>query len=91
MSDEWTLQLPDDVSQELESLDESRVNTVVSEALREALDLVESAEAKRESLHTRRRGNGRDREELAEATSEEPQTEAEKRQAELHQKRREGR
>lgn len=64
MSETWEIQLPDDASERLEELSEDRVNEVVAEAVREALDLVESAEERREELHQQRRGMGRGVEEL---------------------------
>jgi len=80
----WEVRLPEDVSDELEDLPESRVNTVVSEALREALDLAQTAQERRESLHTRRRRDGKTAEELTD--SEEPESDVEAKQEELREK-----
>lgn len=87
MSKTWEIELPDDVSAELERLPESRVNQVVSEAVREALDLQQSAEARRDELKERMGIGSRDSEELTEGNL----TDAEAKQEQLHRKRREGR
>lgn len=83
----WELKLPADVSQELEELPESRVNQVVSDALREALDLVTDAKERRDELRERMGLSDKDVEEL----DDDGLTDADKRQAELHRKRWEGR
>ena len=64
MSETWEVQLPDDASERLAELSEDRVNEVVAEAVRDALDLAESAEERREELHRQRRGMSRGVEEL---------------------------
>jgi Arc/MetJ-type ribon-helix-helix transcriptional regulator len=87
MSEQVMVELPDDVAQELGALNDRRVNEVVSNALREALDLVEDAEEKRESLRESMGLSGRDSEEL----SDDSLTAAERKQVELRQKIREGR
>jgi Arc/MetJ-type ribon-helix-helix transcriptional regulator len=80
MPEEWTVRLPDDVSNELSELPENRVNTVVSDALREVLDLAESAEDRREDLRESMGLSGRDSEELDENKSE-----AERKQTDLRE------
>ena len=86
MTEEWTLALPEDVSERLAEMDDDRVQRVVSDALREALDLAETAEERRDALHSRRRGDGRDTEELADDFTEEPESDLEAKQAELREK-----
>mgnify|MGYP000368565864 CR=1 FL=1 len=85
MSKEFAIQVPDDTYEELEQLDSDRLDEVMVGAVREALDTVDTAEAKRDELHARRRGEYSATEELA-GDSEEPQTVVEKRQAELREK-----
>jgi Arc/MetJ-type ribon-helix-helix transcriptional regulator len=87
MSEEWTINLPDDVSQELKLLDDDRVSQVISDAVREALGLAEGAEERRDELRERMGLSGQDSEEL----TEEPENAVEQKQAELRQKIREGR
>lgn len=87
MSEEWTINLPDDVSAELEQMDRKRVSHVVSEALREALDLAETAEERRDELRERMGLSGQNSEELSEGA----QSAVERKQAEIRQKIREGR
>lgn len=50
MSEKWEVVLPDDVAQELASLEDDRVNQVVSDAVRDALGIARGAEEKRDEL-----------------------------------------
>ncbi|MDZ5810269.1 hypothetical protein U4E84_02720 [Halorubrum sp. AD140] len=86
MTEEWTLNLPDDVSRELEKMDEDRVSQVVSDALREALNLAESAEERRDELRKSMGIASWDSEELAEDSTEAFQSDVEAKQAELRDK-----
>lgn len=87
MSEEITLRLPDDIAAQLDAIDESRVNTVVSDALREALNLAESAEERRSELKERMGIGSRSTEELDDSEL----SDVEAKQEQLHRKRREGR
>ena len=91
MTEEWTLNLPDDVSEVLEQMDDDRVAQVVSDALREALGLAETAEERRDELRERMGHTGQSAEELAEDSTEEPETGAKKKRAELRERITEGR
>lgn len=91
MSEIRRVKVPDDVAEQLDDLSQDRINTLVSDALRSALGVAESAEEKREELHARRRGNGRSTEELADDDSTDDMTDVEKRQAELRERITEGR
>lgn len=85
MSQEIVVSLPDDLAQELGELDDSRVDEVVAEGVREALDLSRSAEERREELHARRRGESRSTEELSD-DDESGLSPAEKKRRELREK-----
>ncbi|MDG5778952.1 hypothetical protein VB779_01420 [Haloarculaceae archaeon H-GB11] len=78
----WEVKLPADISEKLDGMDENRVNTVVSDALRQALNLAESAEDRREDLRESMGLSGRDSEELADDSL----TEAERKQEELRER-----
>jgi|GEM_PF-2491796 len=90
MSKEFAIEVPDDIYEELEQLDSDRLDEVMVGAVREALDTVGDAEAKRESLHARRRGEHRATEELSPEELE-GLSDAEKKRAELREKIVEGR
>lgn len=60
-----TVKVPAEVADELDKLDSDRVEEVVVDALREALDLVESAEARRDSLRQKMGITSKETEELA--------------------------
>lgn len=81
VSETWEIQLPDDVSEQLEELPEERVNEVISDAVRQVLGMAESAEERREALRERMELGGQDVEELDDSLSE-----AEQKQAELRDK-----
>ena len=80
MSEEWVLNLPDDVSERLAEMDEDRVSQVVSNALREALDLQESVQTKQDELREKMGLASQDAEELAD------KPEAEKKREELRER-----
>ena len=85
MTQEIVVSLPDDLAQELGELDDSRVDQVVAEGVREALDLVEDAEEKRESLRESMGLSGRDSEELSD-DDESGLSAAERKRLELREK-----
>lgn len=65
MSEELVVRLPDDVASKLDDLDDDRLDSTLADALRDALDLVDDAGAKRDELRERMGLDGRDSEELA--------------------------
>jgi len=67
MSEKWEVVLPDDISQELASLDDDRVNQVVCDAVRDALGIARDAEEKRDALREKMGLDGRDSAELNES------------------------
>ena len=85
MSKEFAIEVPDSTYEELSRLEPDRLDEVMVGAVREALDTVGDAEAKRESLHARRRGEHRATEEL------EGLSDAEEKRRELREKIVEGR
>lgn len=87
MSEQITVELPDDVAQELGELDNARVNEVICNAVREALGLGRTAEERRDELRERMGLSDNATEELAD----ESLSAAERKQAELREKIRRGR
>jgi hypothetical protein len=86
---EFSISVPEEMYDELMTLDSDRLNSVMVEAVNEALSLSEDAEARREELHARRRGHTRNSEELASNESgaaQEELSEVEKKQRELKER-----
>jgi metal-responsive CopG/Arc/MetJ family transcriptional regulator len=85
MTQEIVVSLPDDLADELSDLSGDRVDEVVAEGVREALDLSRSAEERRDELHARRRGDAQSTEELAD-DDESGLSAAERKRRELREK-----
>lgn len=87
MSEQITVELPDDVHERLSELDSDRLDAVMVSAVEEALDISEDAQDRRDELREKMGLSSQEAEELAEDTL----TDAERKRAELREKIRSGR